>query len=48
MYHKHDLISIHRNPLKEYSKPLESNYQPTKFHQIKIYFKCEKQKSLDF
>ena len=23
MYHKHDQISIHRNPLREYSTPLK-------------------------
>jgi len=43
MYHKHDQISIHRNPLREYSTPLKrEEYKSPKYHQIRIYFKCER------
>ena len=41
MLSKYDKLTIHTNPFREYSKPLKSKYNNTKYHQLRIYFQCE-------
>jgi hypothetical protein len=38
MYHKHDQISLHTNPLNQDEPP---EYQQPKFFQLRIYYQCE-------
>ncbi len=41
MISKYDKLSIQRNPFREYSKPIQHNYNKSKYSQLRIYFKCE-------
>jgi len=43
MLSKYDKLSIHRNPFREYSKPIQFTYNKSKYAQLRIYFKCESQ-----